>query len=117
MHAFGPGGWGTEGITNYTEILNINTQALFFNLYSCSAARFDETNNLGTQYLFSNNSLAVIGSAKTGGMWELSYFYTPLGNGNIMGEAFRKFFINSYYGPHDDFNTGLVLLGDPLLTI
>ncbi len=116
-HYFGPGGFGGEGITNYTEILNIDTKALFYNFYACSAARFNETNNLGTQYLFSNNTLAVVGSTKTGGMWENSFFYTPLSQGEVMGEAFRKFFINCYAGPKDDYNVGLVLLGDPLLTI
>jgi len=116
-HMFGPGGYGTEGKVNYTDILSINTKALFFNLYACSAANFSCTNNMATQYLFSNNTLVVVGSTKEGGMTMNSYFYTPLNQGKIFGEAMRLWYWNPLHGPSDPISIGMILLGDPLLTI
>jgi len=117
QHQFGTSGDGSEGIVTFTDILNLNTQALFYNLFACSAARYKEINNLGTQYLFSNNTLALVGSTKTGGMWMNSYFYTPLRQGKVFGEAFRLWWWNPLHGPWDTDSQGMVILGDPLLTI
>lgn len=116
-HMFGPGGYGAEGKVNYTDILNTNTQALFYNLFACSAANFEYQNNLGTQYLFSSNTLTVIGSSKIGGMTMNSYFYTPLSQGKGFGEAMRLWYWNPLHGPSDSDSMGLTILGDPLLTI
>ena len=115
-HLFGPGGSG-EGKVNYTDILSINTKALFYNLYACSAANFTYTNNLANQYLFSNNTLAVVGSSKEGGMTMNSYFYNPLSQGKIFGEAMRLWYWNPLHGPSDPISIGMTFLGDPLLTI
>jgi len=116
-HLFGPGGYGADGKVDYTDILNINTQALFYNLFACSAANFKYRNNLGTQYLFSNNTLVVVGSSKIGGMTMNSYFYTPLSQGKVFGEAMRLWYWNPLHGPSDPDSIGMTLLGDPLLTI
>jgi len=116
-HLFGPGGYAAEGKVNYTDILNIDTKALFYNLYACSAANFKYKTNLGTQYLFSNNTLVVVGSSKIGGMTMNSYFYTPLSQGKIFGEAMRLWYWNPLHGPNDSLSIGMALLGDPLLTI
>ena len=116
-HLFGPSGYGTEGKVNYTDILNINTQALFYNLYACSACNFEYTVNMGTQYLFSNNTLVVVGSSKIGGMTMNSYFYNPLSQGKIFGESMRLWYWNPLHGPSDPESMGMTILGDPLLTI
>ena len=116
-HLFGPSGYGAEGKVNYTDVLNINTKALFYNLFACSAANFEYQNNLGTQYLFSNNTLTVVGSSKIGGMTMNSYFYTPLNQGKVFGEAMRLWYWNPLHGPSDPDSMGMILLGDPLLTI
>ena len=116
-HLFGPSGFGAEGKVTYTDVLNINTQALFYNLFACSATNFKYQTNLGTQYLFSNNTLVVVGSSKIGGMTMNSYFYTPLSQGKVFGEAFRLWWWNPLHGPTDNESMGVTLLGDPLLTI
>ena len=116
-HLFGPSGNGAEGKVNYTDILNIDTKALFYNLFACSAANFKYQANLGTQYLFSNNTLVVVGSSKIGGMTMNSYFYTPLSQGKIFSEAMRLWYWNPLHGPSDPDSIGMTLLGDPLLTI
>jgi len=116
-HLFGSGGYGAEGKVNYTDILNIDTKALFYNLFACSATNFEYRTNLGTQYLFSNNTLTVVGSSKIGGMTMNSYFYTPLSQGKTFGEAMRLWYWNPLHGPSDPDSMGMTLLGDPLLTI
>jgi len=115
-HLFGPGGSG-EGKVNCTDILNIDTKALFYNLFACSAANYSWTNNLANQYLFSNNTLAVVGSTKEGGMTMNSYFYTPLNGGKTFGDAMKLWYWNPLHGPSDPDSIGMTLLGDPLLTI
>lgn len=116
-HLFGPSGYGAEGKVTYNDILNIDTQALFYNLFACSATNFEYKNNLGTQYLFSNNTLTVVGSSKIGGMTMNSYFYTPLSQGKNFGESMRLWYWNPLHGPSDPESMGMTLLGDPLLTI
>lgn len=116
-HLFVPSGYGAEGKVNYTDILNINTKALFYNLFACSATNFKYRNNLGTQYLFSSNSLVVVGSSKIGGMTMNSFFYTPLSQGKIFGESMRLWYWNGLHGPSDPDSMGMTLLGDPLLWI
>ena len=116
-HLFGPSGNGAEGKVTYKDIYNIITQALFYNLFACSATNFKYQTNLGTQYLFSNNTLVVVGSSKIGGMTMNSYFYTPLSQGKIFGEAMRLWYWNPLHGPSDPDSIGMTLLGDPLLTI
>ena len=116
-HLFGPNGNGVEGKVTYKDVYNISTQALFYNLYACSATNFKYKTNLGTQYLFSNNTLVVVGSSKIGGMTMNSYFYTPLSQGKIFGEAMRLWYWNGLHGPSDPISIGMTLLGDPLLTI
>ncbi len=117
QHQWGPNGDGSEGLTTNTEIHSIVTQPLFYNLFSCYACDISYTNNMGTQYLFSNNTLAVVGSTKSGGMWMISYFYRPLGQGKTIGESFRLWWWNGLHGPLDKVSRGLTILGDPLLTI
>lgn len=117
QHQFGPFGDGSQGITTYSDINSIVTQPLFYNLFCCSACDYRTINSLGTQYLFSNNTLAVIGSTKTGGMWVPADFYTPLGQGKTIGESFRLWWWNGLHGPLDSDSQGMCILGDPLLTI
>ncbi|MEJ2248382.1 MAG: C25 family cysteine peptidase [Candidatus Lokiarchaeota archaeon] len=116
-HIFGPNGDGTEGRVNYTQIDATYTKPLFYNLFANSACNYITQDNIGTHYLFSENTLAVIGSTKTGGMMMNSYFYTPLKQGKVLGEALRLWFNNPHHGPKDSLSQGMCLLGDGLLTI
>jgi hypothetical protein len=110
----------TEYVYN-TDILNNDTKALFYNLYCCSACDYTYTNNLGTQYLFSNNTLTVLGTTKIGGMSLYQTFYDSLKNGKNIGEAFEYWFNNN---PADTISPakryqffGMTILGDLFLTI
>lgn len=117
-HPSKPPGDPTETI-NTAEILATYTRALFFNLYCCYACNYTDLNNLGDQYLFSNNSLTVIGSSRTGGMDLYQPFYDELKKGIIIGSAFKTWFYNPEI---DQFNkrnvvSGTLILGDPMLSI
>ena len=111
----------TSGYTYGSEIRSINTAPLFFLLYACSAADFSRSNNIATEYQFSNNSLATIGCTRTGGMLEPSWFYKPLGNGSHLGDAFIRWFSDCTLpsaGLNNPANSyGMTLLGDPTLKI
>jgi len=121
-HYFGIGNPPSEGYVNFVDILNTNTTSLFYNLYACSACDFTTSNNLGTQYLFSNSTLVVIGTTKIGGMNMYQSFYDELNKGEIIGNALKIWFRDPNYGPYGfwsshQFSMGMTILGDPLLTI
>ncbi|NVM31226.1 MAG: hypothetical protein HWN65_20480 [Candidatus Helarchaeota archaeon] len=111
----------TSGYTYGSEIRNINTAPLFFLLYACSAADFSRSNNIATEYQFSNNTLATIGCTRTGGMLEPSWFYKPLGNNSNLGDAFVRWFSDCTLpsaGLNNPANSyGMTLFGDPTLKI
>ena len=121
-HYWGTGNPPSEGYLNYIEIQALNTQPLFYNLYACSACDLFTKDNLGTHYLFSNNSLVVVGSTRVGGMNMYQSFYDELNAGKPFGDAMRRWFHDSTYGPYGvplshELSMGMVILGDPLLTI
>ena len=117
----------------YTDLLltsqlkTANLALKFWMLYCCYGTRFDVTDNIATQYLFSptaNNSLAVFGSSTSGGFLMNQYLYEPLGQGATLGEAFRHWWFNDIldpvvktHGPTDPTVRGNMLLGDPTLRI
>lgn len=104
---------------NYTEIYNLYTKPLFYNLFACFACNFTKIDNMGTHYLFSNNTLAVIGSSRSGGMFLYQPFYDSLKSGKTIGEAFKTWFHNHELITFNHWNDslGMTILGDPLLTI
>ncbi len=115
----------TTSFVNYSDISTINTKALFYNLYCCYAAKFDEIDNIGSHYLFnSNNTLAIYGCARSGGFVMNQYLYKPLNNGSTLGSAFKYWWSNDIldpvvhtHGPGDMDVKGNCLLGDPFLRI
>ncbi|MBN1801897.1 MAG: hypothetical protein JW891_10350 [Candidatus Lokiarchaeota archaeon] len=113
----------TTETVNYNDILNSNTKALFYNLYCCYACDFTFQNNMGTQYLFSNNTLVVVGSTRSGGTTCYQPFYDLLKNNKCFGESLRIWFHNPENQPaplgFDRWEEclGVTILGDPLLTI
>jgi hypothetical protein len=84
-----------DGVLNYHQIYMSGPQPLFFNLYSCFSTNLMLTNNIGTHYLFSGQSLVVIGCSRSGGMSLYQPFYDSLRDGKIFGEAYKDWF----YGP------------------
>ncbi len=120
QHLFGPpSALGSEGVLTYKNVYGNSTLPLFYNLFACFSCNYTQVNNTGTYYLFSDNTLTVIGSSRDGGMDLYQPFYDNLNQGAIIGDAFVTWFHNPeivkwnkellYYG--------MTILGDPLLTI
>jgi len=104
-HALAPGS------VSYSDITNIDPHCLFYNLFCCSAARYTETNCIGSTYIFTNTyGLGVVGSTKTGSMLELNYFYNPLATKTI-GESFKDWFTACGESDRSWFY-GMTVLGD-----
>ena len=112
--------YGSMEYVYNTDILNNHTKGLFYNLYCCYACNYIQPNNLGTQYLFSNTTLTILGSARSGGLDLYEPFYDSLKEGKVIGEAFRLWFhnpeIDTIQNKRRDIS-GTTILGDPLLCI
>jgi hypothetical protein len=105
-----------------TNIYNLNPRAAFYNLFSCSSARFTVTNNLICTYVYSGDyGLGGVGTTKTGSMLYFQNYYNPMGDGDNMGQAFIEWFelytrettqANYYY---NSWFMGMTIQGDPTL--
>ena len=63
----------------------------FYNLFSCSNARYTQP-NIATYYALGHNGLIALGPTKSGGIRCAGYFHAPLANGESFGVAFKKWF-------------------------
>ena len=112
LHIAGAG----AGTVSTTQIASGDHRGSFFNLFDCSASRFTET-NLGMTYVARTSAgLATIGSTKTGGIYQPATFHNRLAAGDPWGEAFRQWY-NQTGRWDDEWYLGIVILGDPLLTL
>ncbi|MCM1403171.1 MAG: T9SS type A sorting domain-containing protein [Bacteroides sp.] len=110
------------GVLYKSEIMYINKQALGYNLFCCSACDWSQDDFcLGQCYLLRGDgqTLALVGSTKTGSMCGFDDFYTPLGAGKCIGEAYKSWWINHCKTIHSkrekDWFYGMCILGDPLI--
>lgn len=98
----------------YGEICEERFKASFLNLFNCSAVRFTEK-NLGEAYIAGTGyGLALIGSAKTGAIWDSRVFHKGLSEGRTWGEAYLDWY-NQVGVDNDHWHLGIELMGDPLL--
>ncbi len=112
-HTFKPQGQGGT-VYNY-EINLLGPKAFFYNLFACSNARWVETNNIASWYIFSNPyGLLAVGTTKTGSMLYFDDFYGPLGEGQSFGEAFKSW-LTLHGEDSPSWFYGLTILGDPTL--
>jgi len=112
--------WNPGPETLWSEILSIDPPARFYNLFACSNARFTTPRNMGSLYTFATSSgLAAVGSTKSGSMLDFDYFYQPLGEGAMLGEAYSdwfEFITSGGFTPYEmSWHLGMVLIGDPTL--
>ena len=88
----------------------------FYNLFNCSASRFTDEHIAMTYLTKTDYGLATTGTTKPGGNYYPKAFHHLLAQGNTWGEAFRGWYNN--FGVTDDkWFLGMVILGDPMLTI
>ena len=123
-HSFKVPGASSEWVPN-TYLRDVNPpNAFFYNLFACSNALFTQPDYMAGWYLFDKsggstcNGLAAVGSAKTGSMLAFENFYTPMGNGKVIGDAYVDWW-KALGAAHDlgmrQWYYGLTLLGDPTL--
>ena len=121
-HFYQNNGTETEIFLN-NELPGINPTSYFYNLFACSAARFETNNNFGSLYLLANDfCLGVVGSTKTGSMLDFSDFYRPLYFGIPIGEGFTQWWQQNVDTGHDtmwerSWFYGMIILGDPTLGV
>jgi len=98
------------------DIKRYNFKGSFYNLFDCSAARFVQRNLAMTYLTKTDYGLATLGSTKIGGNWEPTVFHYELATGVSWGEAFRKWYNLSGVN-RDDWYLGMVIFGDPTLSV
>lgn len=114
--------WEMDG-GNYAAVTSADVRArdpvsIFYNLYTCSAARYVETDHIGGWYVFSpTTGLAALGTTKVGGMWDYATFYGALGAARSFGGAFQDWLAAQAPYDQDDVRWyyGMTLLGDGAL--
>lgn len=111
---------GPSSTTSAGEVVDIDPQAAFYNLYACSNARYIENDYMAGWYIFCQEyGLLSIGSTKTGSMLYFYQFYSALASGKTFGAAYSDWFtfVLSFESP--DFCMcwfyGMTLCGDPTL--
>jgi len=123
-HAFSVPSAPGEWVPN-TYLRDINPpNAYFYNLFACSNALFTQADYMAGWYIFDKgggstcNGLAAVGSTKTGSMLLFENFYTPMGNGKVIGDAYVDWW-KALGATHDlgerQWYYGMTLLGDPTL--
>jgi hypothetical protein len=89
-------------------------RAKFYNLFNCLAARFTQE-NLGMNYVLNTDAIAVVGSTKTGGMYDADWFHESL-TSMTWGQAFKEWYAE-VGALNDDWFLGMSIMGDPLLKV
>ncbi len=123
-HSFKVPGAGSEWVPN-SYLRDVNPpNAFFYNLFACSNALFTQPDYMAAWYIFDKsggstcNGLVAVGSTKTGSMLYFENFYTPMGNGKVIGDAYVDWWkalgVTHDLGERQWFY-GMTLLGDPTL--
>lgn len=100
-----------------SEMITLNPKARFYNLFNCSACRYDEE-NLGMSYVMKTTyGLAVMGTTKTGGNYYPQSFNQHLASGKSWGESYVHWWNESSSALEPKWTMGLVIFGDPMLKI
>ncbi|MCK5125312.1 MAG: hypothetical protein KAR42_03560 [candidate division Zixibacteria bacterium] len=106
---------------SYSNIIEIDPPAAFYNLYACSNIRYTDNNYMGGWYIFkSKYGLGAVGSTKTGSMLSDQHFYSHLAADSSLGEAFRQWFYVVVENEWSDIICwfyGMCLCGDPTLNV
>ena len=115
-HYFPP--YGEGDIVPVSAIHATRPSFNFYSLFNCHGSDFSDNDCLGITYLFSSDySLAVVSSAKTGGMLGGGSFYYTLSQSKSIGEGLHNWFqgMTSYSSNYVEWFYGMNILGDPFL--
>lgn len=111
--------WGFNWTYHY-EVIDIDPEAYFYNLFACSNGRYVSTDYMAGWYIFCDTyGQAAIASTKTGAMLRDEYFYAPFGCSMVIGESFMRWFDkiaeNGFTGTEMWWHYGMYVCGDPTL--
>lgn len=88
----------------------------FLNMASCKSANFTKDSVASAFVVGTHYGLAVIGSTGIGAATNPRIFHDALADGKTWGQAYRVWY-NQEGKNNDAWNLGIVLIGDPLLTV
>lgn len=119
-HSFRTGASSAGSVLN-SDLLALDPQALFYNLFACSAAKYTDFGYIAGEYVFGEGTgLLAVGTTKTGGMLAMADYFGPLGLGATFGDAMLDWW-HTAVDPsgHSDIDQawfyGMTTIGDPLL--
>lgn len=123
LHYFMTNGEWVGNVTS-SDIRSKDPHAFFYNLFSCSNAKYSEVDYISGWYVFSDTyGIAAVSSTKTGGMWFFSDFYSKFRR-ETLGFSFREWLTKRVV--EEDANPsgwydkswyyGMTILGDPTLS-
>jgi hypothetical protein len=121
LHSFKEQGGTTWNAVFNFQIMNADPDAFFYNLFCCSACRYNENQYIGGCYLFAPTwAMGVLGSTKTGSMLYFEDYYPVMDQGECVGEAFRHWLALHGQEPGSvmwamSWFYGMTHLGDPTL--
>lgn len=114
-----------------SELTPLRIKTLGYNLFCCKACDWMDVQRnvnkricLGETYLYSpySETLVVVGSTKSGGMWGYKHFYEKLGQGECIGTAYHTWWndfasTTSLYLNERRYRWfyGMCILGDPMI--
>ncbi len=118
----------TESISDLLvvdKIFNTKVTPRVLNLFCCSALLWSDSLCLGASYIYGpqSSALAVVGSAKTGSMYDPLYFNESLAKSFSVGESLCRWWKMPTEFPVRDtkdfihWHYGLTIFGDPLVTL
>ncbi|MGB5694234.1 MAG: C25 family cysteine peptidase [Polyangiales bacterium] len=99
-----------------SEIPRYNFKGSFYILSDCRAARFTVPNIAEAYTVGTDYGLAIVGSTKIGQMLNPRVFDKGLALGRGWGEAYKAWY-NEEGKRSDEYQLGMVLMGDPLLRL
>ena len=99
------------------DIVDQNLEVSFVNLFSCYTTRFTEPSSVAEAYVTGTDyGLAAIGPTNKGAVRNSSRLHEHLAARMSWGEAYLRWF-NDEGKNDDEWHLGIVLMGDPLLTL
>lgn len=118
---------------SYETWTNKDPRAVFYNIYGCSGGCFLDNNNIARMAIFNKDANGLVSWSNSGeggmigfGDYKTSVFFDTLGEGETVGEAFRRWYNGcvaadqTYYEEYwktPKWWNGMILNGDGTLTV
>ncbi|HNW82671.1 MAG TPA: hypothetical protein PKG52_07250 [bacterium] len=116
-----------SNILSIQEIIDGHVKGSFYNLFDCSISRYTEIGgNIASEYIKGEYGLAIIGSTKTGGIFNPEVMNASLATGESWGAAYQLW-VNDIWTNYESYGfdkpfidswwLGMMIQGDPSLTL